>query len=301
MKGTKKRERRCKDDMPKMDPEQFRREYDLAEGEIKRIFGHLYQSKYPVCESMSEAFNQVFVGLYELNVFQRWSVARVVKAEIKRRTGSDDKAEEVYRRLIKSGSDEAEKMALSMGINLKAKRGQFLYKWIEHILGDAYIRKGRELRRFMPLKPEMALPSFWSSCKGLSGFSPWAARMAGAPCDDVGAGAGGWGIAPNHGERWFPHYEDTPTCVGEHTFTSSFGGSDKESIDNDMMKALDSESDERDKFIVQKRMEGFSIHEISEQIKSSELGSMSHQTVANRIRVMRRRRSVVDALNTSVV
>lgn len=272
-----------KDDVVAMDADEFKMNYESDQAEINRIFKHMIH-KYPSQDGIPDAFNRLFVGLYELKVFQKWSVARVVRAEVKRRTDSAAKATRVYNRLMKAGNDEAERVALDMGINLKAKRGQFLYKWIEHIMGQEYHRDGLHMRRFGRIDSSMSYPTNWQSARRERGFIPWAAREKNADPEDHYAGSGAWGYAANHESKLFPMFDDTPTCIGEHTYSEALCSVDVGIREKEFMDAIHNGSKCHDRAIISKRLQGYSIREIQTHFNSRKgLPKYSHQAIANRL------------------
>jgi hypothetical protein len=268
------------------DPVEFNKAYSDNQEEINRIFMHLFQ-KYPLGDGPKDAFNRLFVALAELKVFQRWSVARVVKSEVLRRTKNARKATAVYQRLIRAGNDEAERVAINMGINLKSKRGQFLYKWIEHILGQEYLQDGQKMRRMTAISPDRPICHTWRSDRHRSGFIPWSARTRDTDPSNYYEGAGAWGIAVNHDNRHFPHYEDVPTCVGDHTYSSAVGHVDTAVMQEELVHSITDGSDHTDRFIVSMRSKGYTVREIQTQLAPNGYTVMSYQAIQNRITRMR--------------
>jgi len=267
--------------------EDFNNQYEKDSEEINRIFSHLF-NKYPSYQGREDCFNRLFVGLYELKVFQRWSVAKVVKAEVLRRTGSTHKAGAAYHKVSKVGSDEADKVAAKYGVNLKVKRGQFLYKWIEHILGEEYLTDGKRMRRFSSMQPQMASADHWRSARREAGYTPWAPRTKDSDPKDYYAGTGAWGIPANHERRPFPTFEDTPTCVGQHTFAASCGTTDEDLEEQDFMRSIEDKADDVDMDIVRRRLDGSSAREISELYsEASPDTKCTHQQVLNRMKHLR--------------
>jgi len=288
-KRTSKVERREKEellDVP-FNPVAFREEFKVNQEEITRIFSHLHQ-KYPIGEKREEAFNQLFIAFAELRVFQRWSIARVVRHEVKRRTGSARKADAVYRRLIEQGGDKAERMAIEMGINLKVKRGQFLYKWIEHILGQEYLSEGNRSRRFSSIDPDSVTHPSWVDNRRLAGFIPWSARNRESDPKDPYEGAGAWGVAANHESRHFPHFEDAPSCVGEHTYANAMCSIEDDLSEVEVMSAIHDGTDADDRFIIEKRFSGYTVREVQEQLaRTKGLPAFSPQGILNRLSKIR--------------
>lgn len=281
------RARRFKKVKPPLDPQTFNREFLKDEEEIVRIFKHLFQ-KYPIGGRPEEAFNHLFVALYELRVLQKWSVAKVVRAEVKRRTGSAVEAQKVFKRLQEAGNDESEKIALEMGINLKAKRGQFLYKWVEQILGHEYRSEGLRMRRFMKIRPVMSDPESWNKCRREDGFTPWAIRKQDASLVDLYQGAGVWGVSANHDTRQFPHFEDVPTCVGEHTYEKANETPLSDAIEDEILRGIQMNTDHADRFILAKKAQGYSVREIQEAISQTPgFPPYSHQTINTRVKKIR--------------
>lgn len=273
-------------DMVELDPETFNKMFRENQNEITRIFKHIFQ-KYPSPDGHADAFNTLFVALFELRIFQRWNVARVVYAEVKRRTGSQRKADAVYRRLSSADTEEAEKVAMEMGINLKSKRGQFLYKWIEHVMGDHYLKRGKVTRRFCGINPDASCQPSWRSTRRNVGFSPWMARSHDY-CDDHYEGSGAWGVAVNHQSRHFPHFEEAPTCVSEFTSANALCSIEDEVEHTWLSDSLCAGLDPVDRAIVDKRIEGYTIREIQAQLaKDPDMPTLTHQALANRLNKIR--------------
>jgi len=269
------------------DPQTFNKIFEVNREEIARIFRHIIQ-KYPCADGHDSAFNDLFVSLYELKVFQRWSVARVVHAEVKRRTGSEQKATKVYNRLVAAGNDEAERVATEMGINLKAKRGQFIYKWIEHILGQQYLQDGNHSRRFHNFNVDSCSTDSWADTRRNVGFIPWSARAADDSPEDRYAGSGAWGLAVNHDRRHFPHYGDQPTCVGEYSYSEGRCAVEDYASQSEAEESLFAGVSEVDRFILMERAQGYSVREIRERMAANQkLPNLSHQSINNRLKKLR--------------
>jgi len=267
--------------------EDFKRSYAEDEVEITRIFRHMIQ-KYPCRDGIVEAFNRLFVALLELKVFQRWSVARVVGAEVARRTGDEDKGEKRHQDLLKAGTDEAERAALEMGIDLRAKRGQFLYKWIEHIMGQEYLKDGLRMKRFTSYEPQMSHGTSWQSARREAGFSPWASRAADADPQDYYNGTGAWGIPTNHDSKLFPTFEDTPMCMGEHSFSEATCCVDAGIRRGEIMDTIRSYAKPYDMAVVRGRLQGYTIREIQRQFRHRRsYPHQSHQAIANRLNALK--------------
>jgi len=278
------------------DPDGFKRNYEKDQEEILRIFMHMFK-KYPSADGVRDAFNRLFVGLYELRVFQKWSVARVVRAEVKRRTGSQRIAQRKYLKLMKAGNDEAERIALEMGVNLKVKRGQFLYKWIEHIMGQEYLNDGLHMRRFSTLEPRNIKVEHSLHDRRAAGFLPWAARERDADPTDHYAGTGVWGFLTNHESRHFPSYDDVPGCVGEHTYAQAMCATDASVIERETMEGINQGTNRTDRIILTKRSQGYTVREIREHIGGvKHLVHWSHQGVLNRIHTIRTKPTTLKVL-----
>lgn len=284
---TTSRARRTKKVKLPIDPQSFNSEYQKDEEEITKIFHHLF-SRYPLGDGKKDAFNRLFVGLYEMRVFQRWSVARVVRAEVKRRTGSTAKATAVFKKLQQVGNDGAEKIALEMGINLKAKRGQFLYKWIEQILGHEYLVDGLHMRRYTRLTAPMSYAEGWEVARREAGYIPWAVRALDSDGESHYEGAGAWGVPANHESRLFPHFEDEPLCVGQHTCERAMESPLRDAIEAEVLRGIHEDTNETDRVILTKRSEGYTVREIQEHLSTDPgLKHYSHQGIANRLNALR--------------
>lgn len=256
--------------------EKFARAYDNDRAEIVRIFSHLLK-KYPA-ESAAELFNYLFVSLYDLKVYQRWSVAKVVAAEVRRRTKSKAKAASVLKRLTKAGNDEAERVAVDMGINLKVKRGQFLYKWIEHVMGEYYRKVGKRYRRFTQHDESKHCTPRWSTYRRDKGYTSWDAESSGA-----------WGHVVNHSRRAFPNYDGYWSCMSQYS-SAQCSLDPHESLDaKELIDSITRGLNDVDRTIVAMKIEGYSAREISERFHAtSGMPQLSHSFIQIRLNRIRK-------------
>jgi len=269
--------------------QEFASTYDQDQNEIVRIFTYLL-SKYPVGDNVADAFNHMFMALYDLKVFQRWSVAKVVAAEVKRQTKSDLKAKRILKRLTAAGNDEAEKVALEMGINLKRKRGQFLYKWVEKTMGDHYRKLGLQCNRFSKHDEDTVGTPSWGSNKRNHGYLPWDPRDSDTDPNDHGAGSGAWGMPVNHRRRVFPTYEDTFTCVSQYSASNAEGCIEENVQANQIAHAVAGELNEVDLEIVTRRLQGYSSREIAKQFLTTPgMPQCTHQSIQNHLSHIRKK------------
>lgn len=260
------------------DPEirRFARTYDEDREEIVRIFSHLLK-KYPA-EDAAELFNYMFVSLFELKVYQRWNVAKLVAAEVRRRTGSKRKANAALRKLTQAGNDEAERVAKEMGIDLKCKRGQYLYKWIEHAMGEHYMKVGKRYQRFVGLDESMHGTPSWSRSRRNHGYTAW-------DCDDANQGSSGaWGHAVNHRRRHFPTFDGACSCMSDFSSGPCHADLDGDLDAKELLESVMDGLDDVDRTIITMKIEGYSSREISEHFHSTPgLPDFSHSAIQTHI------------------
>ena len=270
--------------------QEFANIYDRDQKEIVRIFSYLL-GKYPVNDSVPDAFNYMFMALYDLKVFQRWSVARVVAAEVRRRTKDEVKAKRVLKKLTTAGNDEAEVVALKMGINLKRKRGQFLYKWVEKVMGDHYRKIGKQCDRFSRHDEDTVGTPAWSSNKRDHGFLAWDPRANDADPEDHGNGTGAWGVPVNHRRRVFPTYDDAFTCVSQFSSQHASGFAEDQLQARQTARSVAGDLDEIDLEIVTRKLQGYSAREIARQFSATPgMPQYTHQSIQNHLKHIRQSR-----------
>jgi len=267
------------------DPETklFARTYDEDREEIVRIFSHLLK-KYPA-EDAAELFNYMFVSLYDLKVYQRWNVAKVVAAEVRRRTKSKAKANAAFKRLTAAGNDEAERVAIDMGINLKAKRGRFLYKWIEHAMGEHYHKVGKRWQRFVRHDESLHGTPSWSMSRRNHGYVPWDSG------EGAGGSSGGWGHAVNHRRRIFPVYDGHCSCMSQYS-AAQCSSDPHESLDaRELIETVMRGLDDVDRAIVAMKIDGYTSREISDRLRGTPgMPDLSHSMVQIRLSRIRQQK-----------
>jgi len=108
---------------------------------IRRCFIYLI-NKFPNPDGEEDSYNELMVRMMSLNVFSRFDPARLVNVD--------------RSRLRKKGSTERqidlliERALKRKSINVDKKFEQFVYKWIEHFLQEAYKKRKNHAARFSP-------------------------------------------------------------------------------------------------------------------------------------------------------
>lgn len=123
---------------------------------IEKCFRYLY-NKYPSANGVCDSFDNVTLGLFEHNVFERFSVARLVEGKFTKdfmQSGIEKtEAKKLAKKKISENSITSENISESylntMGIDKEKKWQQFIYKWIEQILSKEYTKHGKHLRLFV--------------------------------------------------------------------------------------------------------------------------------------------------------
>lgn len=115
--------------------------YHNYEDLIKRCFYCLLQ-RFPYPDNEKEAYNQLLSRLFDLNIFSKFNPKQLAA----RKLGINKKwASAVITR--KEASAESLK---KFGINVESKFEQFVFKWIEHCLSEAYDQRRKQAHRYLP-------------------------------------------------------------------------------------------------------------------------------------------------------
>ena len=99
---------------------------------IRCFMSHFH--RHPDAEGIDGSFNNLMVRLYELKVFERFDLKKLLKAAGKEGILSDDSI--------------TQETLEEMGIDVKKKWEQFIYKWIEQVINYEYNRNGKRSRMF---------------------------------------------------------------------------------------------------------------------------------------------------------
>ena len=123
---------------------------------IDRCFHYLLSHRFPNVEGEQDAYDSMLVKLYDLNVFLKFDVRRLVVQKM----GMDKKC--TYQI---SEQDCSEEVLQGLGINVEKKFEQFVFKWVEHFLQEAYSQRAKHAARYIPSNDLAEVPP--SSSKDL--------------------------------------------------------------------------------------------------------------------------------------
>jgi hypothetical protein len=147
--------------------EQFWETYAKNRDLIDRCFHYLLQSRFPNPDGEQDAYSTLLMRMYELDVFNKFDPKKIVAKKrgiCKNQANAAVSDEEV--------SDEALK---AMGIDIKKKFEQFVFKYIEHILQEAYMQRKKQAHRYLRYREMVERPPQESSeMWGRLHESPWA-------------------------------------------------------------------------------------------------------------------------------
>jgi len=106
---------------------------------IKRCFSYLYRKFPNPQDGVQESYQDLLVRLYELDVFSRFDPRKILAAH-------GDLSEEQTKKVTTA---KATKLLKKRGVNVDKKFEQFVYKWIEHILGESYHKRVNHRYRYV--------------------------------------------------------------------------------------------------------------------------------------------------------
>jgi DNA-directed RNA polymerase specialized sigma24 family protein len=115
--------------------------YETHKDLIERCFHYLLSHRFPTIEGEHDAYDTMLVKLYELNVFSRFDLRRLIAQKM----GMDKK--NTYQI---SESDCCEEVLQGLGIDADKKFEQFVFKWIEHVLSECYAQRAKHAARYIP-------------------------------------------------------------------------------------------------------------------------------------------------------
>jgi DNA-directed RNA polymerase specialized sigma24 family protein len=118
----------------------FWQNYNTHKDLIERCFHYLLTHRFPNPEGAQDSYGTVLQRLHELNVFNRFDLKRIIA----QRMGVDKK----YMYQI-TEEDCNEVVVQALGINVEKKFEQFMFKWIEHILEEAYSKRRKHADRYI--------------------------------------------------------------------------------------------------------------------------------------------------------
>jgi hypothetical protein len=114
--------------------ENFWDNYKSNKDLIYRCFSFIY-AKYPDPEGTDVSFNNLLVKMHKYNVFARFDISKLVIA-----AGLS---------VVLSEKETSEEALLKAGVNIDKKWGQFIYNWVNKIMGDEYLKNGKRMRKFI--------------------------------------------------------------------------------------------------------------------------------------------------------
>jgi hypothetical protein len=135
---------------------------------IDRCFHYLLSSRFPNPEGEQDAYSTLLMRMYELDVFNKFNPKRIVaqRKGICKNQANDAVAD----------SEVSDENLQKLGIDIEKKFEQFVFKYIEHILQEAYMQRKKQSQRFLHcgslsecrLKPRQ-LVSFMNDSKWAQG------------------------------------------------------------------------------------------------------------------------------------
>ena len=115
---------------------------------IDRCFYYLL-NRFPNPEGEQDAYGTLVQRLYELDVFGKFDPKRLVA----QKKGISKK--NLHKVSDAASTDESLK---NLGINVDKKFEQFMFKWIEHVLQEAYVRRSKQAARYIPWQEMAHMP-----------------------------------------------------------------------------------------------------------------------------------------------
>lgn len=107
---------------------------------IERCFHYLF-CRFPNPEGEKDAYSILLTRFFELNVFEKFNRKRLIAKKLgvhKKQLDKIDARGYTDRKLHK------------MGIDVDKKFEQFIFKYVEHILQEAYVQRQKHMVRFIP-------------------------------------------------------------------------------------------------------------------------------------------------------
>ncbi len=168
--------------------------YHNHEDLIKRCFHYLFR-KFPTPDGSDDSFNNVLVRLMSLNVFDRFAASRLVginEKKLRKEGKTPRQIDCIIRKTFKGygvnihkmrreGASEEEinhtcldALEQHQVVNVNKKFEQFIYKWVEHFVEEAYQQYRLDRNRFARgMRMDLCHQSVYSQQRRKHGILAW--------------------------------------------------------------------------------------------------------------------------------